>query len=197
MSVFEGAFPQWAYLIGYNTISALLWLGVFASTAVTTATAGGDQVYPALRLAVLSIQTLALLEIIHAITGMFMGLGTLEPHCALPAPPEPPNPQGSSLQHGATRGLTEILSYRPCPRSHDFCPGRWSSHCSLARCRALPSGGHCAPAFLRFDGTGLECRRFDSLFVFCDATGGWAPVSSTDMAPLQRLLCPVSDWYWF
>lgn len=69
MSVFEGAFPQWAYLIGYNTVSALLWLSIFGRTALTSFTHGFSDTYPAVRALVLFTQTLAALEIFHAITG--------------------------------------------------------------------------------------------------------------------------------
>lgn len=69
MSVFEGAFAQWAYLITYNTLSALLWLSLLTTTALTTALASSPAtVYPTLRLAVLTLQTLATLEILHALT---------------------------------------------------------------------------------------------------------------------------------
>lgn len=70
MSVFEGAFPQWAYLIGYNTISALLWLSIFLRTALTSARDGLADTYPSVRALVLFAQTLAVLEILHAITGL-------------------------------------------------------------------------------------------------------------------------------
>lgn len=68
MSVFEGAFPQWAYLVGYNTISALLWLSILVQTALTSFTDGLNQAYPAVRVLVLFTQTLAALEILHAKT---------------------------------------------------------------------------------------------------------------------------------
>lgn len=70
MSVFEGAFPQWAYLVGYNTISALLWLSIFVQTALTSLTDGLNETYPAVRVLVLFTQTLAALEILHAVTGL-------------------------------------------------------------------------------------------------------------------------------
>lgn len=60
MGVFEGAFPVWAYLVGYNTLSALLWLSVLARTALASSH------YPALRLLVLFTQTLAVLDVVHA-----------------------------------------------------------------------------------------------------------------------------------
>lgn len=70
MGVFEGVFPQWAYLIGYNTVSALLWSTIFAWTALIALTDGGlHEVYPAVRTLVLFTQTLAVLEILHAIIG--------------------------------------------------------------------------------------------------------------------------------
>lgn len=69
MGVFEGKFPQWVYLIGYNTISALLWFHIFSKTAVTALTDGLDEVYPALRIWVLFAQSLAALDILHSIIG--------------------------------------------------------------------------------------------------------------------------------
>lgn len=69
MSVFEGKFPQWVYLIAYNAIFALLWSFIFTQTAVTAITAGLDEVYPAVRLPVLFTQTAAFLEVLHAIIG--------------------------------------------------------------------------------------------------------------------------------
>lgn len=71
MGVFEGVFPQWAYLIGYNSISALLWFAIFVTTALTGLTNGLGEVYPAARTLVLFTQTLAVLEIIHAVTGKY------------------------------------------------------------------------------------------------------------------------------
>lgn len=71
MGVFEGAFPQWAYLIGYNIICAVLWLSISTWTALTAAADGLDQVYPTMRILVLFTQTLAALEIVHAVIGMF------------------------------------------------------------------------------------------------------------------------------
>ncbi|PSS05243.1 tyrosine phosphatase-like protein [Coniella lustricola] len=70
MGVFEGAFPEWAYLIGYNTVSALLWLSISTWTALTAAVDGLDQVYASLRVVVLFTQTLAALEIVHAAIGL-------------------------------------------------------------------------------------------------------------------------------
>lgn len=69
MGVLEGVFPQWAYLIGYNTVSALLWFTIFAWTTLISLTDGLDEVYPAVRTLVLFTQTLAVLEILHAIIG--------------------------------------------------------------------------------------------------------------------------------
>lgn len=69
MGVFEGVFPQWAYLIGYNAVSALLWFAIFVRAALTSLTDGLDEVYPAARILVLFTQTLAVLEIVHAIIG--------------------------------------------------------------------------------------------------------------------------------
>lgn len=77
MGVFEGAFPQWAYLVGYNAVSALLWLAIFLRAALaclsgagTGVEGGPDSVYPAVRGLVLFAQTLAALEILHALIGM-------------------------------------------------------------------------------------------------------------------------------
>lgn len=83
MGVFEGAFPQWAYLVGYNAASALLWLAVFlraalaclsgagtGSTGVLEGGGGPDSVYPAVGGLVRFVQTLAALEILHALIGM-------------------------------------------------------------------------------------------------------------------------------
>lgn len=69
MGVFEGAFPQWAYLVGYNTVSALLWLSILAWSALTATTAGPADVYPTVRVLLLSAQGLAALEILHALIG--------------------------------------------------------------------------------------------------------------------------------
>ncbi|KUI63520.1 Very-long-chain (3R)-3-hydroxyacyl-CoA dehydratase hpo-8 [Cytospora mali] len=70
MGVFEGQFPQWVYLIGYNTISALLWAFVFSRAAVTALTNDLDEVYPALRIWVLFAQSFAALDILHSIIGL-------------------------------------------------------------------------------------------------------------------------------
>lgn len=70
MGVFEGAFPAWAYLVGYNTLSALLWLSVLARTALASLSSDGGPShayhYPALRVLVLFTQTLAVLDVVHA-----------------------------------------------------------------------------------------------------------------------------------
>lgn len=71
MGVFEGQFPQWVYLIGYNTISALLWCFVLSRTVVTALTTDGlDEVYPALRIWVLIAQSFAALDILHSAIGL-------------------------------------------------------------------------------------------------------------------------------
>lgn len=70
MSVFEGAFAQWAYLVAYNTVSALLWLSLLARTALVSLTDGLDHTYAAVRALLLVTQTLAALEIVHAATGL-------------------------------------------------------------------------------------------------------------------------------
>ncbi|KAF3767305.1 hypothetical protein M406DRAFT_61249 [Cryphonectria parasitica EP155] len=70
MGVFEGVFPQWAYLIGYNTVSSLLWLSIFVWTGRTAVTDGLGAVYPAVRTLVLFAQSLASLEILHALIGL-------------------------------------------------------------------------------------------------------------------------------
>lgn len=74
MGVFEGVFPQWAYLVGYNAVSALLWLAILARAVLTCLLAadGPGAVYPAVRTMVLFTQTLAALEILHAAIGMCM-----------------------------------------------------------------------------------------------------------------------------
>jgi hypothetical protein len=73
MGVFEGRFPQWVYLIGYNTISALLWIFIFARTALLALSTGLDDVYlyPSVRITVLLTQSLAALDILHSIMGNF------------------------------------------------------------------------------------------------------------------------------
>lgn len=79
MGVFEGKFPQWAYLIGYNTISALLWIFVFGRTAALALSDGLSQVYlhPSVRVTVLLTQSLAVLDVLHSI------IGTPKSFCAL------------------------------------------------------------------------------------------------------------------
>lgn len=69
MGVFEGKFPQWVYLIGYNTISALLWSLIFTRTALTVVADGPEGVYPAVRILLLFTQTMAALEVLHANLG--------------------------------------------------------------------------------------------------------------------------------
>lgn len=69
MGVFEGKFPQWIYLIGYNTVSALLWSLVFTRTALTVLTDGPESVYSTVRVLVLFTQSMAFLEVFHAILG--------------------------------------------------------------------------------------------------------------------------------
>ncbi|KAH8780258.1 tyrosine phosphatase-like protein [Diaporthe sp. PMI_573] len=72
MGVFEGQFPQWAYLIGYNTISALLWIFVFGRTAALALSNGLSEVYlyPSVRITVLLTQSLAALDVLHSIIGL-------------------------------------------------------------------------------------------------------------------------------
>ena len=77
MGVLEGKFPQWAYLIGYNAISALLWAFVFSKTSATALTDGLGEVYPALRLWVWATQGLAALDIVHSIIGMLISSITI------------------------------------------------------------------------------------------------------------------------
>lgn len=69
MGVFEGRFPQWVYLIGYNTISALLWLLIFTRTALTVVADGPEGVYPAVRILLLFTQSMAVLDVLHATLG--------------------------------------------------------------------------------------------------------------------------------
>lgn len=70
MGIFEGKFPQWVYLIGYNTISALLWSFVFGRSAVAALSGDGlDKVYPSLRTWVLIAQSFAALDILHSMIG--------------------------------------------------------------------------------------------------------------------------------
>lgn len=71
MGVFEGKFPQWAYLIAYNTISALLWIFIFGRTVALALSDGLSQVYlyPSVRAAVLLTQSLAALDVLHSIIG--------------------------------------------------------------------------------------------------------------------------------
>lgn len=73
MGIFEGKFPQWVYLIAYNTIFALLWALILAHTARTAVTDGLDHVYPAARAPVLVTQTAAFLEVLHALIGTWGG----------------------------------------------------------------------------------------------------------------------------
>lgn len=68
MSVFEGAFAPWAYLVGYNTVSALLWLCVLLRTCRVCGAYGLAETYAAVRALVLFTQTLAVLDIVHALT---------------------------------------------------------------------------------------------------------------------------------
>lgn len=77
MSVFEGKFPQWAYLIGYNAISALLWAFIFGRTAAVALGNGLSEayLYPSVRIMVLLTQSLAALDILHAV------IGTVRPRC--------------------------------------------------------------------------------------------------------------------
>ncbi|KKY33982.1 putative protein tyrosine phosphatase [Diaporthe ampelina] len=72
MSVFEGQFPQWAYLIGYNAISALLWTFVLGRTAAVALSSGLSEVYlfPSVRIMVLVTQSLAVLDILHSTIGL-------------------------------------------------------------------------------------------------------------------------------
>ncbi|KAI3394463.1 hypothetical protein diail_2655 [Diaporthe ilicicola] len=72
MGVFEGRFPHWAYLIGYNVISALLWTFVFGRTLAVALNNGLNEVYlhSSVRVMVLLIQSLAALDILHSITGL-------------------------------------------------------------------------------------------------------------------------------
>lgn len=69
MGVFEGKFPQWVYLIGYNAVSALFWSLIFTRTALTVLTDGPDGVYPAVKPLVLFTQSMAVLEALHAVLG--------------------------------------------------------------------------------------------------------------------------------
>lgn len=90
MGVFEGAFPQWAYLVGYNTVSALLWLSILAWSALTATTAGPADVYPTVRVLLLSAQSLAALEILHALIGALAQPALPHPQPALCSPLTPP-----------------------------------------------------------------------------------------------------------
>lgn len=76
MGVFEGKFPQWAYLIGYNTISALLWTFVLGRTTALALGFGLSQVYlfPSVRITLLLTQSLAALDILHSILGTLKAL---------------------------------------------------------------------------------------------------------------------------
>lgn len=82
MGVFEGKFPQWAYLIAYNAISALLWTFIFGRTVAVAAGNGLSEayLYPSVRITLLLTQSLAALDILHSI------IGTFSPH-HLPGPP--------------------------------------------------------------------------------------------------------------
>lgn len=69
MGIFEGRFPQWVYLIGYNAISALLWSLIFTRTALTVVADGPEGVYPAVRILLLFTQSMAVLDVLHASLG--------------------------------------------------------------------------------------------------------------------------------
>ncbi|KAK2614764.1 hypothetical protein N8I77_001566 [Diaporthe amygdali] len=72
MGVFEGRFPQWAYLIGYNAVSALLWTFIFGRAAAVALSNGLSEVYlhPSVKIMVLFTQSLAALDILHSIIGL-------------------------------------------------------------------------------------------------------------------------------
>ncbi|KAF3908499.1 hypothetical protein ABW21_db0205054 [Orbilia brochopaga] len=58
------------YLVAYNTLSAALWAVVLARTAVTAARDGFDGVYEVVGDYVKWTQTLAVMEIVHALAGI-------------------------------------------------------------------------------------------------------------------------------
>ncbi|KAI9649401.1 hypothetical protein NHQ30_001977 [Ciborinia camelliae] len=58
------------YLILYNFVSALLWLIVLGRVLLLVPLAGFGQLYPAVGLFVKWTQTMALLEVVHAATGV-------------------------------------------------------------------------------------------------------------------------------
>lgn len=107
MGVFEGAFPQWAYLVGYNAVSAFLWLTIFLRAALaclsgadTGVQGGPDSVYPAVRGLVLFAQTLAALEILHALIGMSTCAGVPFFNLLLPSAYMPTQRGGTSTLKG-------------------------------------------------------------------------------------------------
>lgn len=59
-----------AYLVSYNTLSAVLWYIVLARTVKTLITAGPEAVYPAVGEWTKWTQTLAGLEIVHSVLGL-------------------------------------------------------------------------------------------------------------------------------
>ena len=58
------------YLVAYNTISALLWLGVTGRTLILLPSVGPQNVYPRVGTFVKWTQTLAVLEIVHILFGL-------------------------------------------------------------------------------------------------------------------------------
>lgn len=87
------------YLVAYNAFSAALWSVVLVRTAQTLASDGPEAVYPVVGEWTKWTQTLAGLEIVHSVFGVFffMSLALLSPLCgrapaaaAFPAPPLSP-----------------------------------------------------------------------------------------------------------
>lgn len=80
----QSSSPKTQYLILYNFVNAILWLTVLGRVLLLVPLVGFGKVYPGVGRFTKWTQTLALLEVVHAATGM-PHLSSLKPALGLQA----------------------------------------------------------------------------------------------------------------
>lgn len=158
------------YLVAYNAISAALWSVVLVRTAQTAFTEGFEAVYPTVGEWTKWTQTLAGLEILHSILGIYFH-----------SRPTPPKKQK----------LTKLIfsRCRPRPPPHNPHASRLALRPRLGRRQHIPDDR--LVARLHQHGARVVADRGGALRLLCAGALDRRRARLPALVPLQRLLCPV------